>query len=218
MKQKRDLAPLTGALFVVLVRVAFIGLGGDTPQGDASARKVVSFYSDHETKEVLGAVLLALSTVPLLAFSALLRDRSGAALERRSVLPTFAFAGGVLAAAGFASAAAVHFALADYAKDLDPSAAQALNALDSDFFLPFTTGLAALVLGTSLLAIRTRLLPPWLGWVGVLLFVVFFTPIGFIALGLSGIWIIVVSVLLFRRGETATAAPRPGGPPIATTD
>jgi hypothetical protein len=204
--EKRDPRALTGALFVVLVLVAFIGLGGDTPDGDASARKVVSFYSDNETKELIAAVVLSLGSVSLLFFSSTLRDRFRAAVIGPSALPGFAFGAGVLAAGGFLAAAGVHFALADYAEDVQPAAAQALNALDSDFFLPFATGVAALVLASSLLAIRTKLLPPWLGWVGIVLFVVSFTPVGFIGFGLSGIWIIVASVLLYLRGETATVA------------
>jgi hypothetical protein len=204
--EKRDPRALTGALFVVLVLVAFIGLGGDTPDGDASAQKVVSFYSDNETKELIAAVVLSLGSVSLLFFSSTLRDRFRAAVIGPSALPGFAFGAGVLAAGGFLAAAGVHFALADYAEDVQPAAAQALNALDSDFFLPFATGVAALVLASSLLAIRTKLLPPWLGWVGILLFIVSFTPVGFIGFGLSGIWIIVASVLLYLRGETATVA------------
>jgi hypothetical protein len=213
---KRDLAPLTGALFVVLVLVAFFAVAGNTPDGDASARKVASYFDDHETKEVIASVVLALSTVPLLFFSATLRERLRAAAPGRSVLSTVAFAGGVVTAAGFLVAATLHFALADYAKDIQPVAAQALNAIDNDFFLPFTTGLAVLLLATSLVAVRTAVLPSWLGWVGIVLFVVFFTPAGFVAFGLSGIWVIVASVLLYLRGETGAAAPRPAGP--ATPD
>lgn len=117
-----------------------------------------------------------------------------------------------MTAGGFLAAAGLHFALADYAGGVEPAAAQAMNAIDNDFFLPFTTGLAALVLATSLLAVRAKVLPPWLGWVGIRLFIVFFTPAGFVAFGLSGIWIIVASVLLYLRGETAAVAPRPTGP------
>jgi hypothetical protein len=208
---KRDLGPLCGALFVVLVLVAFFALGGDTPEGDASARKVVSFYDDNETKEIIAAVVLALSAVPLLYFTALLRDRLHTALPNRSLLPAFALGGGVVAATGFTIAATMHFALADYATDIQPSAAQAINAIDSDFFLPFTTGLAVLVLASSVGAIRAGILPKWLGWVGVVLFVVFFTPAGFVAFGLTGIWIIVVSVLLYTRGPAARAT-APGAP------
>jgi hypothetical protein len=205
--QKRDLGSLTGALFVVLVLVAFFAVAGNTPNGDASARKVVSYFSDHDTKEMIASVVLGLSAVPLLYFTAILRDRLRDALPERSVIPAFALGGGVVAAAGFATAATLHFALADYAGDIQPAAAQAMNAIDNDFFLPFTTGLAVLLLAASLGAIRAGILPKWLGWVGVVLFVVFFTPAGFIAFGLSGIWIIVASVLLYLRGAPARTAP-----------
>jgi hypothetical protein len=214
---KRELAPLTGALFVVLVVVSFFAVAGSTPDSDASARKVVSYFGDNENKEIVASVVLALSAVPLLFFSGVLRERLRAALPGRSVLPIVAFAGGVVAAAGFLVAATLHFALADLATDIQPVAAQAINAIDNDFFLPFTTGLAVLLLATSLLVVRAKVvLPVWLGWVGIVLFVVFFTPAGFVAFGLSGIWIIVASVLLYLRGETAAVAPRPAGP--ATPD
>jgi hypothetical protein len=209
--RKRDLGPLTGALFVVLVLVAFFAVGGNTPDGDASAQKVSSFYHHHGDKQIAAAVILALSAVPLMYFTALLRDRLQAALPGRSLLPGFALAGGAVAAAGFVTAAALHFALADYGNNIQPSAAQAINAIDNDFFLPFTTGLAVLLLAASAGAIRTGVLPKWMGWVGVVLFVVFFTPLGFIAFGLSGIWIIVVSVILYLRGTTVPAT-SPGSP------
>jgi hypothetical protein len=208
---RRDPAPLTGALFVVLVLVAFIALGGETPEGDASARKVVSFYSDNETKEIIASVVLALATVPLVYFSSLLRERFRATLPG-SALPGFAFAAGVVAAGGFLAAAGVHFALADYAEDIQPAAAQAINAIDGDFFLPFSTGVVTLVLASSLAARRSGVLPSWLAWVGIVLFVVAFTPAGFIAFGLSGIWIIWVSILLYLRGQAAAPATGPATP------
>ena len=209
---KRDSRSLTGVLFVVLVLVAFIPLGGDTPDGDAPAREVVSFYTDNDTREIIASVVLALSAVALLFFAATVRDRFRAVASAGSALPSFALGAGAVAAGGFLAAAGLHFTLADYAGDILPAAAQALNAIDSDFFIPFSAGIAALVLAISLLAIRTRLLPPWLGWVGVVLFIVSFTPVGFVAFGLSGIWIIVASVMLYLRGETPAVAPRVTGP------
>jgi hypothetical protein len=56
-----------------------------------------------------------------------------------------------------------------------------------------------LVLATSLAALRTRIIPVWLAWIGFVIFVVFFTPAGFIAFLVSALWIIVVSVLLWRQ-------------------
>ncbi len=203
MQQKRNLAPLTGALFVVLTLIAFIPIGGNTPEGDDSAQKVVSFYSDHESKEIIAAVVLSLAAVALIFFAATLKQRLEAAGPDGGILPTVALGAGIIASGGFLTAATVHFALADYAGDIDPSAAQALNALDSDFFLPFAMGLATLVLAASLWLVRNRsLLPTWLGWVGIIIFVISFTPVGFIGFGLAGIWIVVVSILLYLRDET----------------
>jgi hypothetical protein len=211
--KNRNLAPLTGALSVVLVLVAFFALGQSTPGGDDSGLKVVKFYKDNGGREIAAAVVLALSAVPLLYFSALIRDKGRTAMAGRSSLPTFAFGGGVAAAGGFRTTPPLHFALADYADDIRPVAAQAINAIDNDFFLPFAIGVVTLVLATSLMAIRTGLLPKWLGWVGVVLFVISFTPVGFLGFGLSGIWIVVVSILLYLRGQVPTAT----APPAATS-
>jgi hypothetical protein len=199
--QKRDFTPLSGALFVVLVIVAFVVLGGETPEPDDSAQKVVSFYTEHDTIQIIAAAVVALSTVPLLLFAATVREKARAALPDGSVLPGFAFAAAVVTAGGFLVAAAIHFALADLADEIRPAGAQALNALDGTMFLPFAVGIATLVLATSLTALRSDLLPSWLGWVGVALFVVSWSPVGFFAFALSGIWILVASVVLYRRGR-----------------
>ena len=52
-------APLTGAIFVVLLVIGFIPLGGNTPDTDASAAKIISFYNDHQTKEILAIVVVS---------------------------------------------------------------------------------------------------------------------------------------------------------------
>jgi hypothetical protein len=216
MQQKRDFAPLTGVLFVALVLIAFIPLGGSTPEGNDSAQKVVSFYSDHETREILASIVLGLGAVSLLFFGATLRQRLEAVRPDRGILPTVAFGAAIVASGGFLAAATLHFALADYAGDIQPSAAQALNAIDSDFFLPFAMGLAAMIFAASLWLIKAKsLLPTWLGWAGIVLFIVSFTPAGFIAFGLAGIWIVVVSILLYVREEAApTPSPAAGSPTL----
>ncbi|HEY7255321.1 MAG TPA: hypothetical protein VH476_01445 [Solirubrobacterales bacterium] len=214
MQQKRNLVSLTGALFVVLTLIAFFAIGGSTPEGDDSAQKVVSFYSDHESKEMIAAVVLALAAVALIFFAATLKQRLDAASSEPGILPTVALGAGIIASGGFATAATVHFALAEYASDIEPSAAQALNALDSDFFLPFVMGLATLILAVSLWLLKNRLLlPTWLGWAGIFIFVISFTPLGFIGFGLAGIWVIVISIMLYLRDETAgVGTPAPAEP------
>jgi hypothetical protein len=208
---RRDPWALSGAAFVILVLVAFLALGGETPEGDASAAEVVSFYSKHETREILAAVVIGLAAVVLIYFTAIIRERLR--VYDATALPTFALGAGIVAAGGFLAAAAIHFALADYAEDIQPAAAQALNALDGDFFLPFAIGTVSFVLGISLIAVRSGFIPRWMGWVGIFLFIISFTPIGFIGFGLAGLWIIAISVMLYLGGTTTSVGVRP--PPSA---
>jgi hypothetical protein len=212
--QRRDLIALTGALFVVLLVAGFI-VGGDSPDGDSAGAKVVAHYSDNEAQNVIAIILIALSTVPLLFFASTLSARVRAGLAERSVIPNFVLITGVLLAAGLFGAGTIHLALTDLADEIQPSAAQALNALDNDSWIAFAGPAAMFVLGGSLAAIRSTVLPTWLGWAGVVLFVAQFTPAGFFAAMLALIWIIVVSVLLYMRGETEAAAP--GEPAVVST-
>ena len=63
----KQIGPLTGILFVVLVILAFV-VGGETPDIDDSAQSVLSFYVDNDSEQQIAASLLALGCVsfPLL--------------------------------------------------------------------------------------------------------------------------------------------------------
>jgi hypothetical protein len=208
------LAPLTGVLFVVLTVVSFI-IEGEPPDVDDPAREVVEFYSDNEGQTITAAVVAALGAVALLFFAASLRRALRRGEDGAGVLSVAALAGGVVAAAGIATDSALRFMLADAAdeKSVDPAALQALNVFWSDFFFPMVVGIATLVLATSLSAFRTRVVPIWLAWIGFVIFVVFFTPAGFIAFLVSAIWIVIVSVILWRREVASSVAPA-GSPAI----
>jgi hypothetical protein len=204
------LAPLSGIVFVVLVVVAFIPVGGSTPDSSDSAAKITSFYTDNHTKEFVAVILIALGTLFLALFIAALRDRlrtAGAETWANLVLVA-----GAAAVAGFLFAATVHAALADGGDHhFSADAMVAINGLDSNSFFAFALPIGAMVLGAGGAALQTGVLPRWLGWVAVALGILSFTPIGFIAFGLSGIWIIVVSVMLSQSAEAApSAAPAAG--------
>jgi hypothetical protein len=195
--------------------VAGFLIGGDTPDGDAAGLKVISYYTENDTQNAIAIAVIALSTVPLLFFASTFRERLRGALQAGSVIPNFVLITGVLTAAGLLGAAVIHLTLTDLADDIRPQAAQALNALDNDSWIGFAPPAAMMVLGGSLAAIRSTLLPTWLGWAGVVLFVLQFTPVGFFAALLALIWIIVVSVLLYLQGSTEASAPR-HTPPVAS--
>jgi hypothetical protein len=214
----RDSAALTGALSILLIVAAFV-VWGNTPKGDATGAEVFSHYADNRTQGLIAAALLALSAIPVVAFAAALRERARMVLPR-SMLPSFAFGAGVVAAAGFLGAAGIHFALADFGRDIDPAAAQALNTLDADSFVVFTAGLSGMVLAGSLIALRTWLLPAWLGGTGIIIAIAIFTPVGFFASCAAGAWIILISAMLYLGGETTPgpSSPAPGARRRAPTE
>jgi hypothetical protein len=200
------LAPLTGVIFVVIAVLVF-AIGGSTPDSGDSAVKVQTFYAKHHDKHMILSFILGISIPFLLFFVSSLRTdlrRAGGTGQ----LANAAFGGGVLAAAGFGILASVHLALADSADSAKTIAATpTLNVLDVNDFIPAAAGLGVLVLAAGLAAVRHGGLPKWLGWIGVVLGILAFTPAGFFAFLLSGVWIVIASILLTlaRQGAPATA-------------
>lgn len=109
--------------------------------------------------------------------------------------------------AGFLVAVGVHFALVDGGdKNISPDAMVALNAIDNDDFFAFALPLGIMLLGAAGATLKAgAALPRWLGWTALVLFVFQFTPLGFIAFGLTGIWIIVAGILMSQRLAAPTA-------------
>jgi len=200
------LAPLTGLVFVAIVVVVF-ATGGSTPGDHDTAQQVQAFYGQHHDKHMTLAFIMAISIPFLLFFISILRyelRRAGGTGQ----LANAAFAGGVLAAAGFGILSVVHLALADAGgSDKTIGTTQALNVLDNNDFLPMAAGMGVLVLAAGLSTIRHGGLPKWLGWAGVVIGAASFTPAGFFAFLLSGIWVVIVSILLTLGRRSAAPAP-----------
>ena len=207
MNSSPRLAPLAGIVFVVLLFLAFVVVEGETPDIDDSAQKITSFYHDDQGKHIAAIVLVALSTIFLTVFAVSLREFLRVSGEG-DFWPTVALIGAAVSVAGFLIAAGIHLALIDGGdKNISPDAMVALNTLDADDFFGFASPLGIMLLGAGCATLRTGAgLPKWMGWAAIVLFVVFFTPAGFAAFGLTGIWIIIASVLMYQRGGAATPA------------
>ncbi|OLE37291.1 MAG: hypothetical protein AUG48_04840 [Actinobacteria bacterium 13_1_20CM_3_68_9] len=173
------LAPLTGLVFVVITVLVF-AIGGSTPGNHDTAQEVQSFYGQHHDKHMALAFVLAIAIPFLLFFVSTLRyelRRAGGTGQ----LANAAFAGGVLAAAGLGILAFIHLALSDAAGSANTiGTTQTLNVLDSN---------------------------DWLGWAGVVIGVLTFTPAGFFAFLASALWIALVSILLTQARRSAAPAP-----------
>jgi hypothetical protein len=197
---------LSGAAFVVLTVVAIVGLGGDTPDANASAAKVSSFYLAHQNRQNLAAFVLA-AAVPLLVVFGISLAFALWPAGRRPLWPTVLVAGSVLAAGAFSLSAFIHFALADSVDNVTAATAQGLNALDADTWIAFNSCLGVMMLGAAGSIITRAAGLRVLGWIALLLGIALLIPFAdFFGLVLTGIWIIVVSVLLFRRGSAFVGA------------
>jgi hypothetical protein len=194
----KQVGPLTGILFVVLVIVAF-AVGGETPDVDDSAHKVVSFYVDNDSEQEIAAALLALGCVAFVFFLGTLRRALRAAAGDEGGLSTVALLGGLMIVVGASIFAGIGFTLGDTADDLPASAVLALNALNSDLFFPLAVGTAVFNLGLALAVLRHGGLPRLLGWLALVVGIAALTPAGFFAFLATGIVVVWGSVFLALR-------------------
>ena len=208
----RRLLPLSGIAFVVLVVVPVVALGGDHPESDGSPAEVVAAYADDAAQQGVAAFLLAASAPFLVFFASALAARLGlnGGHQHRPIWERVVLAGSAITASAAVIAALIHFALADGAdNEVSPEALQALNVLDNNVWLPFNSGLGVMMLGAAGLLLTERVLPRWMGWLALLLGVALFVPFAdFIALIITLVWIIVVSVMLYLAAEHRPAPPR----------
>ena len=202
--------PLIGVAFLVVLIASFV-VGGEPPDADEPVQEIVDHYSENQDAIRIGAVLAGVAGVLLIFFGSVLR-RALAAGDRDSSLPTVAFAGTVVLAAGAAVDGTISFSLAESAEDIDPAAVQALQALWDNDFLPLAVGLSTLLLAAGLSVARTGVLPKWLGWIAIVLGILALTPVGFVAFMVGALWIVVVSVLLAMRAR-AVPPDRPATTP-----
>lgn len=198
------LAPLTGAVSVVLVMVgaATFGVYDYLPSGD----RLQGIFSDNPPKVYLAGYIGALSAFFLLWFAgsvySALREREGGA--RR--LSMVAFGGGV--ASGVALAVGYTAMVAAGARAGAPGGISPVGAVTlHDFYgqvlgQMFATTLAVFIGASAVVSLRTGMFRAWFGWVSALIAFGLLTPIAYIILALALVWLLMVSIWLFRRGAS----------------
>lgn len=203
-------APLTGIGFVVLLVIGIL-TSNTSPKANASGARVISFYAAHKSSQEASDLLLGIGLVFFLFFIAALYGylRRAPAAQNMALL---GLVGALLFAVGLLVFGGIDYTLAYASKSLAPDAAQALNALDNQLFLPVFVGGLVFGIGTGLAVVRSGLLPAWLGWAVLVFGIASGTPAFFVGIIGLAIWTLVVSVLIYKRsGQPARreAVPAP---------
>jgi hypothetical protein len=198
---------LCGVGSAVLFALTFVTAGG-TPNDDASAAKVVSYYQDHRAGTQLLAFAAVLAAVLLILFAVRLREVLIGDGDDGGLLANAALSGAVILAAGSLIDSGFTFALVRSSHLHFVGAAQTLNVVSNgDFYIIFG-GVAILLLAAGIATVRRPALPRWLGWAAIVIGIISLAgPFGFVGGLLSIVWLFVISILIFRKDRvTAPSA------------
>jgi hypothetical protein len=211
---KQRWTALSGIVFVVLMLTgAFFVI--DVPAPDASTQEIAGYLADsgNHTRNIVGAYLWVLGGLAFLGFVAGLRAVLRRAEGDPGTLSSLVFGAGVVFTAVW-SVSAVAIATVAYSVELadapvsDPDLVRVLPQLGS-LLLLLGGGFAGivLVLATSVLIFRTRVLQRWLAWFGILVAIALVFPVTYMNILPLVAWVLFASIaLLMRQDETATAA------------
>jgi hypothetical protein len=203
---------LGGILFVVLI-LASAFVPGSPPKASDSAAKIAKFVTDKHDEIRWAAYLSGLAAVALLWFSGavwrFLRRAEGGS-PRLTVVSVLG-AGFALVMGTIGAVVLGVLGIVGVAGSGGAAGARVLYLLSFNITGTIPFGVAVFVGAFSLVVIRSRVLPVALGWIGVLLAVVFVVGGGVVAstrdiffnLQFGGflvfsLWLIVVSFLMFR--------------------
>lgn len=196
-------SPIGGLLFVVGAVVVALTPAGDGP-GETVA-EVVRFARDNDDWMAV-ALVFALASLLLLGWfvtGLYLRLRNAGA-RREAIL---AFVGGMILTLLFFLALTIWSApLVDFEENQATALAQAATYLaidDVGWFALGGAGVGAglMAIAASLGALRTRAVPAWAAWLGILLGVAAFGTVAFLGLFAWLAWIVLASLaMLFGHG------------------
>ena len=196
--------PLTGIFFVGLI-VAGILTGGDTPSVSDSPEQIAAFYTDNKDTLQIGILIFAIGLVLAVFFGSYFRTVLDRGDGDTGLLSRVAFAGLILVAIGGAIDVTLLFSMTEIVDDVDATQIQTLQGVWDNDFIPLAVGLTLFNLASGLSIVLHKSLPVWLGWLAIVIGIVGVTPVGFFAFLATGVWILIVCVLLIVTGkETAT--------------
>jgi hypothetical protein len=196
------LAPLTGVVTVVLMAIgaALLGIYEYLPSAD----RLKEILSDNATNVFAGGYIGSISAFFLMWFAgsvfSALREREGGTGRLSMVAFGGGVASGVALAIGF-SAILVSGARAGAEGGITPVEAVTIYDLYGQILgQGFAITMAVFIGATAVVSLRTLMFPRWFSWVSALIAFGLLTPIAYAVLALVLVWLLVVSIWLYRRG------------------
>jgi len=209
------LAAVGGAVFFALV-MAFASLTSGTPSVTDSRRDTFDYLSAHQGRLQLAAVLFGLAMPAALLFLSGLYRALRKAEGGTAALAVAALGGGVLAAASSVTGALILGITAARITDIGPADARLWWTM---FLMSLGGTLLGLLLGigaTAVVSLESGLFARWFGVASALLVLVSIVgafAIGYVTTGilatagvaliLDSVWILLVSIFLWRDPELA---------------
>ena len=199
MEQKlQRYGPLGAILGIILVLASFV-VHGKWASTEESAQEIADLYVQNQDRVFMGSWLGVLGALSMLVFGMCMSQR---VRDTGQQLLGMLVAGATLiAVAGMTVDSTLRAALSIQADNMSPEAMKTMHAIWDAFFWPMHAGMATLVLALGLAALSSGLLPKWLGWIGVVAFVVAMIPAPtmFAGIILSLLFMVITSLLTFKK-------------------
>jgi hypothetical protein len=190
-----------GIVYAALFVAAMV-LTGNQPGAGASGATVVRYYHSHRVAWTATTFVTAALAIVFTFFLASVRRSLSRTTEGRQ-LSTVVTAGGAVYAGGLLLMGALGVALVDAANHHMTAAAQTLNVLSTDDWVPVVAGLSIVALGTGIAALRGATLPRWLAWASIGLGILAVAgPLGGVAFLITPVWTLATGIVLLRISST----------------
>jgi hypothetical protein len=196
------LAPLTGVIALVLFSIgaALLGIYEYLPTAD----RLAEILSENATNVFVGGYIGSISAFFMMWFAgsvfSALREREGGTGRLSMVAFGGGVGSGVALAIGFSAILAAG-ARAGAEGGITPVEAVTMYDLYGQVLgQGFAITMAVFIGATAVVSLRTLMFPKWFGWVSALIAFGLLTPFAYAVLALVLVWLLVVSVWLYRRG------------------
>jgi hypothetical protein len=194
-----------GFLAVGLWIIAF-AISSDSPDSHASDAKISAWYasSSHQNRQISAFFVFLAGVLCLIGFLGALRERLANSEDQPPRISQVAFGAGLVSAAllvlGLISFAAPAFTASDTsASDVAPATFRMLNTVGYMSWVAAIIIAAITVWATAAIALRTRMLPNWYGWLGIIVGVIQLFAVVFIPIFVFWAWIVLTAALFTWR-------------------